>query len=110
MDYITVVSFVSVLNDTLDLANATAVSEVAKTEVKQCYQLGAFYFGTCDLSESSTDDGLSYSWILVNLLFAVMFFNPTIKRGWKVLTFLIGIPGTLFITAFMELFMNKRST
>ncbi len=110
MDYITVVSIVSVLNDTLELGNAAAVSEAAMTEVKQCYQLGAFYFGTCDLSESTIDDGLNYSWILVNLLYAVMLFNPTIKRGWKVLTFLIGIPGTLFITAFMELFMSKRST
>ena len=110
MDYITVVSIVSVLNDTLILGNTNAVSDAAITEVKQCYQLGAFYFGTCDLSESTTDYGLNYAWILANLLFAVMFFNPTIKRSWKVLTFLIGIPGTLFIAAFMELFVTKRST
>lgn len=108
MDYMIVGHFVSVLNAALDLGSTAAVSEAVVSEVKQCYQLGAFYIGTCDLSESTTDAGISYAWILVNLLFAVMFFNPNIKRGWKVLTFLIGMPGTLFITAFMELFMNKR--
>lgn len=107
MDYIAVVSIVALVNETLDISNIATVSDTAITEVKQCYRQGAFSFGTCDMSEINDSVGLSYSWFLVNILFAAIFLNPTVRRRWKALAFLSGLPGTLLIAAFMELFSKK---
>ena len=109
MDYISFISSLTAGLDTIvSLGQTAIVADTSATEVTKCYRQGAFSFGHCDLSDLDAGSSLSYEWILVNLLFAVMFFNPTISRGWKILTFLVGIPGTLFITAFMQLFGRKR--
>ncbi|GAB2926600.1 hypothetical protein [Rheinheimera gaetbuli] len=109
MDYIGLISLLTAgVDTTATLGQIALVADANATDASSCYRQGAFSFGGCDLSTVPADSALSYAWILVNLLFAAMFFNPTIKRGWKVLAFLVGIPGTLFIAVFMLLFGNRR--
>ncbi|EGM79056.1 hypothetical protein Rhein_0914 [Rheinheimera sp. A13L] len=109
MDYISLFALLSMAADTTaELGQLAAVADASITESKTCYRQGAFSFGNCDLSSISDQAALSYPWIMVNLLFAVIFFNPRAKPGWKVLAFLVGMPGTLFIAAFMQLFGKKQ--
>ncbi len=109
MDYIGLISLLAAgVDTTVTLGQMATVTDGGAADTISCYRQGAFSFGNCDLSAVPADSALSYAWMLVNLLFAVMFFNPTIKRGWKVLAFLVGIPGTLFIAAFMLLFGKRR--
>lgn len=109
MDYIGLISLLAAgVDTTVTLGQMATVTDAGAVDAGSCYRQGAFSFGNCDLSTVSADSALSYAWILVNLLFAVMFFNPTIKRGWKILTFLVGLPGTGFIAAFMLLFGKTR--
>lgn len=109
MDYISLVSVLTMTIDaTAELAQLATMAESSAVESTTCYRQGAFSFGRCDISTSADQNALDSVWLIANLIFAFIFFNPRIKRGWKVLAFLIGMPGTLFIAAFMQLFGARR--
>lgn len=108
MDYISLVSVLTMTIDaTAELAQLATMTASSAVESTTCYRQGAFSFGSCDMSTSPDDYALDSIWLIANLLFAFIFFNPRIKRGWKVLAFLVGMPGTLFIAAFMKLFGER---
>ncbi len=108
MDYISLVSVLTMTIDaTAELAQLATMTESSVVENTTCYRQGAFSFGRCDMSTSPDQNALDSIWLIANLLFAFIFFNPRIKCGWKVLAFLVGMPGTLFIAAFMQLFGSR---
>ena len=114
MDIFTLISISpelgSVLSTTLDVTAAGTESTQAMA-TSSCYRQGSFSFGSCDLSDITTDASArstSLSWLWLNVLFAMMFLRRDIHRFWKVVTFLLGLPGTALIAGFMWL-MGRRS-
>lgn len=105
MDYISLVSVLTMTIDaTAELAQLATMTTSNAVESTTCYRQGAFSFGRCDMTTSADQKPLGEAWLIANLIFAFIFFNTRIKRGWKVLAFLVGIPGTLFIAVFLQLF------
>lgn len=119
MDIFTIISISpelgSVLATTIDVAinSANPVTEGPETTATACYRQGSFSFGRCSMTEIANDFGrrsTSFSWLWLNVLFAMMFLRRDIHRFWKVTTFLFGLPGTALIAGFLWLMGRKTSS
>ncbi|SEA68010.1 hypothetical protein [Alkalimonas amylolytica] len=115
MDILTLINISAELGTivTSSLETASNTQVVTTTEPAAsgpCYRQGSFSFGNCSMSEAATSAGAtSFSWLWLNVLFAMMLLRRDIHRFWKVATFLFGLPGTVLIAGFLWLMRRSRA-
>ncbi|MEE2024409.1 hypothetical protein [Alkalimonas mucilaginosa] len=102
----------AVVTSSLEAASSAQLATATEPAATRgpCYRQGSFGFGDCSMSESVPSAGsTSFSWLWLNVLFAMMFLRQDIHRFWKLATFLFGLPGTALIAGFLWLMGRSRT-